>query len=444
MDSLDPLVLSRVQFGVTIGFHILFPSLTIGLAGWLAILEVRWLRTSDALVERLLRLWTKVFAVAFGMGVVSGIVLSYEFGTNWSAFSQRAGNVLGPLLSYEVLTAFFLEASFLGIMLFGWSRVPRAMHCFATCAVAIGTVISAFWILAANSWMQTPSGYRVQDGVFMPVDWFAIVFNPSFPYRFAHMVTAAYLTAGFVVAGVGAWHVLRQRCIAEGRAMLAAALPLIAILAPLQILIGDQHGLEVRDHQPAKLAAIEAHWKSGGPMKLVLSAWPDMAAAQNRAELAVPSLGSLILTHSWDGPVAGLDAFPRADWPNVPVVFWSFRIMVGIGFAMLFLGAAGAILWWRGRLFDSRWYLRLMALATPAGFIAVLAGWVTAEVGRQPWLIQGLMRTSEGVSPVPGGSVAFSLALFVTVYGVIFGAGVYYVVRLLRDGPAVPIRSVGE
>lgn len=433
MDGLDPLILSRVQFAVTIGFHILFPSLTIGLAGWLAILEYRWMRTGDALIERLLRMWTKVFTIAFGLGVVSGIVLSYEFGTNWSAFSEKTGNVLGPLMNYEVLTAFFLEASFLGIMLFGWSRVPRGVHFFSTCMVALGTVISAFWILSANSWMHTPAGYTMRDGVFEVVDWFDVIFNPSFPYRLAHMVTAAYLTAGFVVAGAGAWYLLHDRALVEGRVMLRSALPLLAVLAPLQIVIGDLHGLNVRDHQPAKLAAIEGHWRTG-VMDLTLFGLPDMKEQRNRAAIAVPALGSLIVAHSLDAPVTGLDAFAPEDRPNVPIVFWSFRIMVAIGILMLLLAFSGVFLWWRGTLFDSPRYLRALAASAPAGFVAVLCGWITTEVGRQPWLVQGLMRTADGVSPVPGGNVAASLALFVLVYGVLFGAGLYYASRVLRAG----------
>jgi cytochrome d ubiquinol oxidase subunit I len=443
MDGPDPLLLSRIQFGVTIGFHILFPSLNIGLAGWIAILEFRWLRSGDPVIGRLVQRWTHVFAIAFGMGVVSGIVLSYEFGTNWSVFSERTGNVLGPLLAYEVLTAFFLEASFLGIMLFGRSRVPRGVHFFATCMVALGTLISAFWVLAANSWMHTPAGFVENAGRFDVVDWFAVVFNPSFPYRLAHMVTAAYLTAGFVIAGVGAWHLLRGRAADEGRIMLCSALPLLAVLAPLQVFIGDLHGLQVRDYQPAKLAAIEAHWETG-PMPLILFAWPDMAAARNRMEIAVPKLGSLIVTHSLDGTVTGLKAYAPEDRPHVPIVFWSFRVMVAIGVVMLFAAFAGIVLWLRGRLFTARWYLRLMTLAMPSGFIAVLAGWITAEVGRQPWIVQGLMRTADGVSPVPGSSVAASLVLFVLVYGVVFSAGLYYMAHLLRDGASAEAASGKE
>jgi cytochrome d ubiquinol oxidase subunit I len=435
MEPFDALLLARVQFAVTIGVHILFPTLTIGLAGWLAILEYRWMRSGDPVLGGLIAMWTKVFAIGFGMGVVSGVVLSYEFGTNWSEFSRRTGPVLGPLLSYEVLTAFFLEGSFLGIMLFGRGRVPRGMVFFATCMVAFGTMLSAFWILSANSWMHTPAGHAVRDGVFVPGDWFAIVFNPSFPYRLAHMLAAAYLTGAFVVGGVGAWYLLRGGAFAEcGRIMMKSALPMIALLAPAQLVIGDLHGLNVRDHQPGKLAAIEAHWKTG-PMPLILFALPDMAAERNRAELAVPGLGSLIIGHSTDAVVTGLDAFPPEDRPYVPLVFWSFRLMVGIGLFMIFAAATGVLLWMRGRLFEARWYHRLMTLGIPAGFVAVLAGWVTAEAGRQPWLVNGLMRTHEGVSPVPGGSVAASLALFSLAYIVILAAGCVYMVRVLRAGP---------
>jgi len=433
--ELDPVLLSRFQFGFTIAFHILFPSFTIGLAAWLAMLELLWLRTGRSVFRELSTLWTKIFAVSFGLGVVSGVVLSYEFGTNWSGLSDRAGNILGPLLSYEVLTAFFLEASFLGIMLFGRDRVPRGVYLLAVCMVAFGTLISAFWILSANSWMQTPSGYEVHDGEFVAADWAAVIFNPSFPYRLAHMVSAAYLTTAFVIAAVGAWYLLTGRHVAHGRVMVIMALSIIVWLAPAQILIGDLHGLNVRDHQPAKLAAMEAHWESGGPVPLILFAWPNEQAETNQYELGVPSLGSLILTHSWDGEVTGLKAFNRADRPNVAIVFWSFRVMAGLGVLMTLAGTAGAVLWATGRLQRARWYLRWLTLMGPAGFIAVLAGWVTAEVGRQPWVVYGLLRTADVVSPVTGGQVAFSLALFVLVYGFLYGAGLFYISRLVRSGP---------
>jgi cytochrome bd ubiquinol oxidase subunit I len=436
MSELDPLLLSRIQFAFTISFHIIFPSFTIGLAAWLMVLEALWLKTGKQIYADISRHWTKIFAVSFGMGVVSGVVMSYEFGTNWSELSRLGGNVIGPLLSYEVLTAFFLEAGFLGIMLFGRDRVPKWVHFFATCMVAAGTAISAFWILSANSWMQTPQGYRVaEDGVLHVTDWWQVIFNPSFPYRFAHMVAAAYLTTAFVVSGIGAWYILKDKSAAHGRIMLGMGLSLIVWLAPLQLVIGDLHGLNAREHQPAKIAAVEAHWETRRDAPLVLFAWPDVKTESNLYEIAIPDLGSLVLTHEWDGEVRGLKSFPVEDRPDPVIPFFSFRIMVGIGFIMIALGFTGAVLWLMGRLYTSRWFLRAMALASPLGFIAVLAGWFVAEVGRQPWVVYGVLRTADAVSPVPGGSVLTSIILFVIVYGIVFGAGVYYMGQLVRRGP---------
>ncbi len=434
MFDADPLFLSRLQFAFTISFHILFPAFTIGLAAWLVVLEALWLRTGRQVYRDLVVLWTKVFAISFGMGVVSGVVLSYQFGTNWSRLTDIGGNVLGPLLSYEVMTAFFLEASFLGIMLFGRDRVPGPVHFAATAVVALGTLISAFWILAANSWMHTPAGYEIRDGIVYVTDWFKVVFNPSFPYRLTHMVAAAYLTTAFVIAAIGAWYHLKQRHDAHARVMIGMALSVFAWLAPLQIFIGDEHGLNVAKYQPAKLAAMEGHWESDQPAPLLLFAWPDEAAERNRLEIGIPNLASLIITHDLYGTFPGLKDFAPADRPSVPIVFWAFRVMVGLGLLMAFAGLAGAWLWYRGRLFETGWYLRLLVAMGPAGFIAVLAGWITAEVGRQPWVVHGVLRTADAVSPVPGGSVLTSLALFVLVYGVVFGAGVYYIARLIQGG----------
>lgn len=436
MSELDPLLLSRIQFAFTVSFHIIFPSFTIGLAAWLVVLEALWLKTGKPIYAEISRHWIKIFAVSFGMGVVSGVVMSYEFGTNWSELSRRGGNVIGPLLSYEVLTAFFLEAGFLGIMLFGRERVPKWVHFFATCMVALGTAISAFWILAANSWMQTPQGFTVDsEGVLHVADWWAVIFNPSFPYRFAHMVAAAYLTTAFVVGGIGAWYILKDKFAPHGRIMLGMALSLIVWLAPLQAFIGDQHGLNAREYQPAKIAAVEAHWETKRGAPLVLFAWPDTETESNLYEIAIPKLGSLILTHEWDGEVRGLKSFPPEDRPNPIIPFFSFRIMVGIGFVMIALGFTGAVLWFMGRLYTTRWYLRAMVWAFPLGFIAVLAGWFVAEVGRQPWVVYNVLRTADAVSPVPGGSVMTTIALFVVVYGIIFGAGIYYIAQLVRRGP---------
>ncbi len=441
--ELDPLILSRVQFGFVIAFHIIFPSFTIGLASWLAVLEAQWLRTGDARYRELYRFWTKIFAVAFGMGVVSGIVMSFQFGTNWSRFSIATGNVLGPLLNYEVLTAFFLEAGFLGIMLFGWNRVGPRVHFMATCMVAAGTLVSTFWILSANSWMHTPQGYELRDGVFFPVDWFAIVFNPSFPYRLVHMVTAAYLTTAFVAVGVGAWYLVRERFVRQARTMVSMGLGLIAVAAPLQILFGDLHGLNVLEYQPAKLAAMEGHWETRRGAPLILFAWPDEAAEANRMEIGIPRLASLILTHDLDGEIKGLKAWPRDQRPPVAIVFWSFRVMVAIGFLMLLIGLIGLYLRWRGRLYDSRWFLELCRLTSPLGFVAILAGWVTAEVGRQPYVVYGVMRTADALSPVDAASVATSLTLFATAYLTLFVAGAYYIQRILQHGP-VPMAAVED
>jgi cytochrome bd-type quinol oxidase subunit 1 len=377
MSELDPLLLSRIQFAFTISFHILFPSFTIGLAAWLVVLEALWLKTGKDIYFRIAQHWTKIFAISFGMGVVSGVVLSYEFGTNWSELSRRGGNVIGPLMAYEVLTAFFLEAGFLGIMLFGAKRVPKWVHFFAACMVAFGTLLSAFWILSANSFMQTPAGYTVDaNGVLHVANWWQAIITPSLPYRFAHMVAAAYLTTAFIVAGVGAWYILRDRSIPEGRIMLGMALSLLVWLAPLQIVLGDLHGLNALKYQP----------------------------------------------------------------------FFAFRIMVGIGLIMVAVGLTGAVLWLTGRLFTTRWFLHVLTWVSPLGFLAVLAGWFTAEVGRQPWTVYGILRTADAVSPVPGGSVLASIILFVLVYGIVFGGGLYYIIKLVQRGPeeTPPVPPEGE
>lgn len=433
--TFDPVLLSRLQFGFTIAFHILFPAFTIGLASWLAVVAGLWLATGDPLWGRLYRLWVKVFAVSFAMGVVSGIVISYEFGTNWSRLSAAAGPVLGPLMSYEVLTAFFLEASFLGVMLFGLDRVPRWVHLGATVMVALGTLLSAFWILAANSWMQTPAGAEWRDGVFYPVDWIAIVFNPSFPVRLVHTVLASYLTTCFVIGGVAAWYLRHGRHQPEARVMLVMAVPFAAVVGTAQIFVGDEHGLNVRDHQPVKLAAIEAIWDGGPSQPLLLFALPDGRAETNHFAVGIPFLASLILTRSWTGTLPGLKAVAPEDRPPVAVVFWSFRLMVLIGVAMAGLGWGGLVLLGRGRLFQSRRFLALWTAMIPSGFAAVLLGWITAEVGRQPWVVYGSLRTADAVSPIPGTSVAISFALFMLVYLVIFGAGGRIILALIRRGP---------
>ncbi|MGC2855797.1 cytochrome ubiquinol oxidase subunit I [Novispirillum sp. DQ9] len=427
----DAVFLARLQFAFTIAFHILFPAFTIGLAWWLVVLDALWIRTRRDVYAALHRRWTGIFAVSFGMGVVSGIVMSYQFGTNWSRFSDIAGPIMGPLLSYEVLTAFFLEAGFLGIMLFGRGRVPPCVHMGATVLVAVGTLISAFWILAANSWMHTPQGHAIVDGRFHPADWWAVIFNPSFPYRFVHMVLATFLTTAFAVGAAGALALLRRPGNEAGRLMVSMAMWMALVTAPAQILAGDLHGLNTFEHQPAKVAAMEGLFETRAGAPLVLFGIPDMEAAVTRYAVEVPKLGAFILTHDWDGEVRGLDAFPREDWPPVGVVFFSFRVMVALGMLMAAVALLALVLRPKGRLFRTRSFLRLLLACGPAGFVAILAGWVTTEVGRQPWLIYGLMRTSDGASPVSAGQVGTSLAVFVVVYTVVFGAGTYYVLRLM-------------
>ncbi|MCB1565998.1 MAG: cytochrome ubiquinol oxidase subunit I [Rhodanobacteraceae bacterium] len=435
--DLDGLLIARLQFAFTIAFHIIFPTFTIGLAAFIAFLEGVWLKTKDERYLMLARFWTKVFALSFAMGVVSGIVMSYQFGTNWSGYSEKLGNVLGPLIGYEVLTAFFLEATFLGVMLFGWKRVPPWLHFLSSVIVAVGTTISAFWILSANSWMQHPVGHRMVDGVALPVDWFTIIFNPTFPLRFAHMVIAAYLTTAFVVMAVGARYLRRGLHGHGGRVMLRAGLGMALVLAPLQLFIGDAHGLKTAEVQPAKVAAMEAHWDSSDAAPLVLFAWPDEQAEANRAAIEIPYIASLIITHELDGKFPGLKDFPREDRPPVKPVFFSFRVMVGIGLLMILLALWGGWRWWRGRLFEDGWFLRAIAWSWPGGFVAVLAGWVVAETGRQPWVATGILRTVDAASPVAAGAVLSSLLLFIAVYAIVFAAGIYYINRLLEKGPPV-------
>ena len=433
--DLDPVILARIQFAFTVTFHIIFPSFTIGLSAYIATLGVMWLRTDDERYHRLMRFWTKIFAVSFAMGVVSGIVLSYQFGTNWSRFSVFAGNVIGPLLGYEVLMAFFLEATFLGILLFGFNRVPPWVYVLSAAVIAAGTAMSAFWILSANSWMQTPTGHEVRDGVAYPVDWLAIVFNPSFPYRLAHMLNAAYLTTGFVVIAVGARYLLAGKHVADAKVMMQMGIGLMAVLAPLQLFIGDQHGLNTLKHQPIKVAAIEGHWDGSKPAAFHIFAWPDAKAERNWFEISIPHGSSLILTHSWDGLVPGLKSVPPDQRPPLLNVFFGFRIMLAVGFYMIAAALFGVFLWWRDRLFDTRWYLRIVSMTWWVGFVGVIAGWVVTESGRQPWVVYGLLRTADTTSPVPAASLLGTLALFVVCYGIVFSMGIYYINRLINKGP---------
>lgn len=434
---LDALMLSRIQFGFTISFHIIFPAITIGLASYLVVLEACWLKTGQDKYRELYHYWLKIFAVNFGMGVVSGLVMAYQFGTNWSQFSAFAGGITGPLLAYEVLTAFFLEAGFLGVMLFGWSRVGPGLHMFSTVMVALGTLISATWILASNSWMHTPAGYEILDGRVVPVDWLAVIFNPSFPYRLVHMTIAAFLCTALLVGASAAWHLLRGNNRPGVRTMLSMAMWMMLIVAPIQAVVGDFHGLNTLKHQPAKIAAIEGHWenKPGEAVPLTLIGWPDLEQEKNHFALELPHLGSLILTHSLYGQFPALKEFAPEDRPNVTVVFWSFRVMVGLGLLMIALGLWAAWARWRNRLYDSRPLLRFALCMGPMGLVALLAGWYTTEIGRQPWIIHGLMRTADAVTPNSAQAVGLTLALFVVVYFVIFGAGIVYMLQLIRKGP---------
>jgi cytochrome d ubiquinol oxidase subunit I len=435
--TLDALTLARAQFGFTLSFHFIFPAFTIGLASYLAVLEGLWLSTKRSVFLQLFKYWLKIFALTFAMGVVSGIVMSYQFGTNWSVFSDKTGPVIGPLMAYEVMTAFFLEASFLGVMLFGLKRVGPKLHFAATLAVAIGTLISSFWILSANSWMQTPQGFAINaEGQFVPADWWAIIFNPSFPYRLVHTVLAAYLTAALVVGAVGAWHLLRDKTNEGARVMFAMAMGMVVVTTPLQVLAGDQHGLNTLAHQPQKVMAMEGHFTShpdGAP--LILFGWPDQTAGKVKWEISIPKASSLILKHDPDAPLAGLDTVPRKDWPFVPVVFWSFRVMVGLGVLMLLLGVWGMVAAARKKLFETRTLHRFALAMGPSGFVAVIAGWITAEAGRQPFTVYGLLRTADSTSPIAAPAVSTSLVAFIVVYFVVFSAGIVYILKLMVHAP---------
>ena len=450
------LLLARIQFAFTISFHFIFPSFSIGLASFLAVLEWRWLSTGQQKFLDLFKYWLKIFAIVFAMGVVSGIVMSYQFGTNWSVFSDRAGPVIGPLMAYEVLTAFFLEAGFLGVMLFGMNKVGRKLHFFATLMVALGTFISAFWILSANSWMQTPTGHIIgPNGQFMPGEsWLAIIFNPSFPYRLVHTVLAAYLTTAFVVGAVGAWHLLRDRANEHARTMFSMAMWMAALVTPVQIFAGDQHGLNTHEHQPVKVMAMEGHYQSypdGAP--LYLFGWPNDREQRLDYAVGIPKFGSLLLEHDPDAPLAGLDTIPDQLQPPAAIIFWSFRIMVGIGTLMLVLGLWSLFARWRRNLFDWPTLHKAALVMGPSGFVAVIAGWVTTEVGRQPYTVYGLLTTAESASPLAAPAVAASLIAFVIVYFAVFGIGTWYILKLMAKPPHAgeagaeaehaPIRSAG-
>jgi cytochrome d ubiquinol oxidase subunit I len=450
----DALLLARLQFGFTVSFHFIFPSFSIGLASYLAVLEALWLKTGKSLYLDLYKYWLKIFAVVFAMGVVSGIVMSYQFGTNWSVYSDKAGPIIGPLMAYEVLTAFFLEAGFLGVMLFGMKKVGRRLHFSATLMVAIGTFISAFWILSVNSWMQTPTGYAINEhGQFVPAgSWATIIFNPSFPYRLVHTVIAAYLTTALAVGAAGAWHLLKDAAQEHARKMFSMAMWMAALVAPVQVLVGDAHGLNTLEHQPAKVMAMEGHFQShpdGAP--LILFGIPDDDAQQMRHAIEVPRLSSLILKHDLDAPLAGLDTIQPANRPPVEVLFWSFRVMVGLGTLMLLLGMCSLAARAAKKLYAWRWLHRFALLMGPAGFVAVIAGWITTEVGRQPFTVYGLLRTADSVSPLAAPAVGASLIAFVVVYFAVFGMGTWYLLHLMyrapepheSDPPNLPAHAAG-
>ncbi|SEO57982.1 cytochrome ubiquinol oxidase subunit I [Aquisalimonas asiatica] len=434
--ELDPLLLSRIQFAFVVSFHALFPVFTIGLAAYIATLEGLFYRTDNPVYARLSRFWTRVFAVIFGMGVVSGIVMAFQFGTNWSAFSYASANFLGPVLSYEVVTAFFLEATFLGVLLFGRDKVPKGVHLFAACMVALGTFISSFWILSANSWMQTPAGIEIRDGLIYVTSWSEAIFNPSLWPRFFHMALASFLTAGFVVAGVSAWYLLRGRAPDINRKALGMTVVLLAFIAPAQLVVGDLHGLNTFEHQPEKVAAMEGAWETKQGAPLILFAIPSAANERNYLEIAIPNAASLILTHDLQGEVPGLKEWAPEDRPPVGWVFWSFRVMVAIGLLMIAVAAVALVQRLRGRLYESPRLLKVFTWMIPLPFVAVLAGWFVTDIGRQPWVIHGIMRTSEAVTPsLTGWMALFSLIGFIAVYAVIFAAGLYYLVRLIQAGP---------
>jgi len=449
MEWLDALTLARIQFAFTVSFHIIFPAFTIGLASYMAVLNGLHLWTGKEVYLTLFNYWKNIFAVAFGMGVVSGIVMSYQFGSNWSVFSDKTGPVLGPLMGYEVMSAFFLEAGFLGVMLFGRARVGPKLHFFATAMVALGTFMSAFWILSVNSWMQTPAGYAINDvGQFIVEDWFKVIFNPSFPYRLVHMLLAAYLTTAFVVGGVAAFHLLKERKLrgqpgvapssesqAATRVMFSMAMWMAAIVAPIQIMAGDAHGLNTLAHQPAKIAAIEGHTESLGKAPLILIGIPNAKEERIDYAISIPYLSSLILTHSLDGVVPGIRSTPVADRPPLGIVFFAFRSMVGIGMLMLCIGLWSLWLRYRGRLYDAPLMHRFAVIMGPSGFIAILSGWIVTEVGRQPFTVYNLLRTADSHSPIDATAIAFSLAAFVIVYFSLFGAGVYYILRQMKAPP---------
>lgn len=447
MSALDPFVLARIQFAANISFHILFPTITIALGWVLFYLRLRYNRSGDMKWMDIYHFWVKIFALSFGMGVVSGITMSFQFGTNWPGFMERVGNIAGPLLAYEVLTAFFLEAVFLGIMLFGFNRVSARVHTIATFLVTFGTTVSAFWIIALNSWMHTPQGFEIRDGVAYATDWFAIVFNPSMPYRLTHMLLASSLTVAFLIAGVSALRWLLGEHRESVKSALRLGVTIAAVVIPIQIYVGDLHGLNTLEHQPAKIAAMEGNWETQGNVPLLLFAWPDETTRGNHMEIGIPSGASLILKHSADGEVPGLNDFVGANGkilhPPVKPLFFGFRIMVGIGMLMLLMSWATVWQMRKGRDIAKPLAIVLVGM-TFSGWVATLAGWYVTEIGRQPWLVSGVLTTREAVGPIGSGMVASSLVAYLIVYALLLFAYISVIVHLARKGDEAETKSVGR
>lgn len=434
--TLDTALLSRVQFAFTISFHILFPAFSIGLSAFLALMEGLWIKTRNPLYLNICKFWTKIFALTFGMGIVSGIVMEFQLGTNWSRFTESAGGVLGVLFTYEVMTAFFIEAGFLGVMLFGWNKVGPKLHYAATLLVAMGTTASAYWILCANTWMQHPVGYELVKGMFLPTSWFEIIFNSAVFPRFFHMLLACYISAGFVIVGVSAYYLLKSRHIVFAKKCFSTVWLLLVLLLPAQILMGDATGIEVHDNQPIKTAAMEGIWNTQKGAPLLLFAIPNQKDQKNNFSIGIPHFAALINTHQWNGKMIGLKTVALADQPYVPVVFFSFRIMVMSGFAMFFLSLVGLYLRYKKKFYNTTWFLKLCVISSPIGFIAMWSGWITAEIGRQPWVVYGLVRTADAVSQILMRNVIVSFGLIIVVYGIIFGYFYFlYLNKIIHHGP---------
>jgi cytochrome bd ubiquinol oxidase subunit I len=443
--ELDPVFLSRLQFAFVISFHIIFPAFTIGLAAWLATIEGARLATGRPVYRRVFDFWLRIFALSFGLGVVTGIVMAFQFGTNWSQLSERTGSIQGPLLGYEAFTAFLLEATFFGVLLLGRDRVPAWFYFFSCCMVSLGTMFSSFWILCNNSWMQVPLGHTFVDGKIVPDDWWAITTGPIVRLRWPHMLLAAFLTTGMSVIATGAWHMLRSRRPEESRVMLHWGIGIVAVLIPIQMVFGHLTGEYVLHYQPDKFAAIEARWQTQQPATEVLMAIPDPWTQTNLFPIEVPKLGSFIASGNWTAKEVGLDAFPGKDRPPVVIPFFTFRIMVGMGLIMIAVSWVGVILIWSRRLESARWFLWAAFVSFPTGFVAVLCGWYTAEVGRQPWVVYHILRTEDAINPaLTGGEALFSLVAYVVVYAVIYGFGLTYIYRLLKEGPAAEPEAVSQ